>query len=165
MNVLFHTTTAIGIAVTLIDANFAQYQPKKILALSSAAFIMGVISHGVLDFMPHCYPINSKIDVLLGLVMMIVFTLLAHRKVRLMVGFAFLGSIFPDIIDLLPQILNKYMGFRLPIHDKIFPWHWKQYSGSIFVEDCEVSRLNHALLLFIVGMICWFRRKVLSITH
>ena len=61
-------------------------------------------------------------------------------------------------MDLLPAILNKYVGLHLPIIDKIFPWHWHDYSGSIYTQNCGVSTFNHILVVLTIAVICWFRR-------
>ena len=71
-------------------------------------------------------------------------------------------SIFPDLIDLGPAIANKIFGINLPILEKLFPWHWPHYSGSIYTNNCGVSTLNHFLVVFTVVVICWFRRKDLK---
>ena len=74
MNVLFHTTTAIGIAVLMTDTKgFKSSASLKNTCLTALfAFVLGVISHGALDYIPHCYPLPSKIDVILGLGMIVV---------------------------------------------------------------------------------------------
>lgn len=164
MNVLFHTTAAVGVAVLLTDTNKVKIHSNVIRAsiTGTFAFILGAISHGALDYIPHCYPINSKVDVILGLIIIVIFTFLAKKDYKLIVGLAFIGSIFPDLVDLSPEILNSYLGFNLPIIDNIFPWHWSEYSGSIYVQNCHVSFLNHSLVLLTVGLICWARRNDLT---
>lgn len=153
MNVVFHTTTAIGITVLLSDTSRIGYSPtvRKILPTSFAVFTIGIISHGVLDFIPHCYPINSKLDAILGLIMIVSTIWLTNIHYRLVIAMAFLGCIFPDIVDLGPKILNKFLNLGLTLPDNFFPWHWHKYSGSIYTDDCNVSTANHiALVLSII---------------
>lgn len=161
MNVLLHTTTAVGIAVLLTDTKRIEQSPTRGMVVLTGffAFTVGLISHGVLDYIPHCYPINSKLDALGGLTMILLLTWLTNRKYRLIMILAFLGAIVPDVIDLSPAILNKQLGLDLPSLDKLFPWHWQEYSGSVYNSDCNVSTLNHLILLFTIAVVCWCRRS------
>ncbi|AFM02787.1 hypothetical protein Fleli_0300 [Bernardetia litoralis DSM 6794] len=60
MNVIFHTTTAISVAVLLTDTKIIEQSTtcKHVIWTSVLAFTIGLISHGVLDYIPHCYPIT-----------------------------------------------------------------------------------------------------------
>ena len=161
MNVLFHTATAIGVAVLIIDTE--KIKPnlplQKTFLTAFITFIIGIISHGVLDYVPHCYPIPAKIDAMIGLLIILGVTFLAQKNYRLIVFCAFVGSIFPDLIDLLPAILNKYLGLQISIAEKFFPWHFHEYSGSIYSSKCSVSTFNHLMLLFALSILVWSRKK------
>jgi hypothetical protein len=166
MNVLFHTSTAIAIAVTTIDIDIISDKriiTKKNITTGLLAFVLGVMSHGVLDYVPHCYPINSKIDIFAGLLMIITLTWLTNRSFRPIMFASFVGSVLPDVIDLLPAILNKQLHLNLPILNKCFPWHWKIFSGSIYSKDCMVSTLNHIGLILSIIIILWLRQKDVKI--
>jgi hypothetical protein len=160
MNVIFHTTTAIAVAVLLTDTkkNELLKNSKAIFQVGILAFIVGIVSHGALDYIPHCYPINSKVDVIIGLLMILITICFINKKYRLIMTLAFLGCIFPDLVDLSPQILNKQFGTNLPIMEKIFPWHLHRFSGSIYNDNCEISTLNHILLSLTICIVCWCRR-------
>ena len=161
MNVIFHTTAAIGVAVLLTKTDKIEHSKntqKQVFQTSVFTFIVAVLSHGLLDYIPHCYPINSKIDAFLGLIIIFATIFLTNRRYRLIVALSFLGSIFPDLVDLLPTILNKQFGLNLPEMGKIFPWHWRSFSGSIYVKDCQISTLNHVLVLSIIGIVCWLNK-------
>ena len=159
MNIIFHTTTAISVAVLLTDTKRIEQgsTSKKILWTSIFGFIVGVISHGALDYIPHCYPVNAKLDAIAGLTMILTTTWLTNKKYRLIMGLSFLGSIFPDLVDLLPGIIIKQLGLSLPTNNKIFPWHLHDYSGSIYQHNCDNSTLNYILLLLIIIIVCWCR--------
>ena len=162
MNILFHTTAAIGLIATLNETSSGEYSNKKKMVLGLICFAIGIVSHGALDYIPHCYPINPKVDVIIGAIIIGTVTLLSKPKYRLIVGLTFLGNIFPDIIDLSPQILNKYLGLSIPLNDKIFPWHWEKYSGSIFIDDCKTSTLNHLILITVTVSICIMKKNNLK---
>lgn len=160
MNVIFHTTTAISIAVLLTDTKKIEQSTtfKKIISTGTLTFIIGLISHGVLDYTPHCYPINSKTDVITSLIVILTTIWLTNKKYRLIVALSFFGCVFPDLVDLSPGIINKQFGLSLPTFDKIFPWHFHDYSGSIYNNKCNNSTLNHIFLLLTIGIICWCRQ-------
>lgn len=164
MNIIFHTTTAIGVAVLLTDTKRLEHTVSltPILVTAIFAFVVGVCVHGVLDYTPHCYPINSKADVVIGLLIILSLTRLAKKKFRIIVAFSFLGSVFPDLVDLSLPIINKQLGLALPTFKALFPWHWHEYSGSIYNGDCAVSTINHLLLLLTITIICWCRRTDLK---
>ena len=161
MNVIFHTTTAIAVTVLLTDTSRLGDRPtlKKALPTAFCCFAIGIISHGALDFIPHCYPINSRLDGIAGLLLILLTIWLTNRHYRLISGLACIGSIFPDLLDLGPKIINKQLSLRLTLPDNIFPWHWHTYSGSINDGRCNVSALNHLLLLFTIGAVIWTRRS------
>jgi hypothetical protein len=119
---------------------------------------LGVISHGELDYIPHCYPIKSITDIVLGIIIIFTLTLLTNKKYRFITGLAFFGCIFPDLVDELVRIGNIFMGISLPIRENYFPWQWDDYSGSIYTHNCGISNINHILLILTVAIFCWFRR-------
>jgi hypothetical protein len=164
MNVIFHTTAALGITVlfTKTDEIDNSVKTKNIVETSILVFGIGIISHGILDFIPHCYPINSKLDVILGLIIIATTIWFIKKRYRIVAISSFIGSIFPDLVDLLPSILNKQIGFNLPIKNKIFPWHWHEYSGSIYTNNCNISTINHILLVLIVSLICWYKKDKIT---
>jgi len=155
MNVLFHTTSAIGIAVLCSDVDKNEFRENKlpVSIISFFAFLIGIIAHGALDYIPHCYPIHSKLDVVLSFSLILTLTFFTYNKYRWIIIASFLGCIFPDVIDLSPGIVNNLLGLNLPTFEKIFPWHWHSYSGSIYNGNCSVSMFNHLLLLITVGVI------------
>jgi hypothetical protein len=165
MNVIFHTTTAIGVTVLLTDTVRLGDKPtlQQVIPTGIYAFSIGIISHGILDFIPHCYPINSKVDAISGLLMILMTIWQTNTHFRVITGLACLGAIFPDIVDLGPKIINKQLNLGLTLPDAIFPWHWHTYSGSIYTQTCSVSTLNHLLLVLTVGVIIWIRRTDLKV--
>jgi hypothetical protein len=160
MNVIFHTATAISVAVLLTDTKRIEQSTtsSNVIWTSILAFTVGLISHGALDYIPHCYPINSKLDAIVGLIIILSTTWLTNKRYRIIIALSFLGSIFPDLVDLSPAIINKQLGLNFPTFEKVFPWHLHNYSGSIYNDNCNNSTLNHILLLLTIGIICWCRR-------
>lgn len=122
-------------------------------------FIIGVISHGVLDYVPHCYPISSKLDLLIGLIIILICLFKVKKDYKFLVSAVLFGCVFPDVIDLTPAILNSQLGINLPIFENIFPWHIHEYSGSIYTEECSVSKINHILTLLFSGIIIILNKR------
>lgn len=135
MNVTFHTLTALATAAVLSSRQEAQTSRSSAardrLPVLAVGFVAGVIVHGLLDIAPHSYPIRSGADVVLSLSLCAAAIALGKPQHRLLVGACFLGAIFPDLVDLGPAILNKRLGWSVPVV-KVFPWHRPQYSGSIY---------------------------------
>lgn len=160
MNVTFHTIAAIGVTAALVDSQSEKLEPaQKKIAIILVSLIAGVISHGILDYIPHCYPIPSKIDVVAGAAIIFFATYMSNRYYQPLIFSVLIGSILPDIVDLLPNILNKYLNMSISTHSKLFPWHWKIYSGSIYNGDCNVSNLNHIIIIISTLIICAMRKK------
>lgn len=102
--------------------------------------------HGLLDYLPHAYPINSVVDVVLSLALISIMLLLTERGRWLLLGVCFIGAIFPDLVDLGPAIVNIRLGWSLPVF-KIFPWHWREYSGSIYDGSRGVESFLYHLIV------------------
>jgi len=119
--------------------------------------------HGILDFLPHNYPLPSKIDVVLAVVLLIAAAFLAQKQNRFLILICFIGAVFPDIVDLSPGILNKHVGIFLPqLSFKVFPWHWKEYSGSIYDGSRNFESFVYYTLVFLISILLIFlyRKKL-----
>ena len=163
MNVVFHTLASVATAAVLST----ELKEKPInsttgLTVLVIGFGTGILLHGLLDWSPHQYPLPSVLDVGVGLILFSIVFMLAHKEARWILFVCFLGAIFPDLVDLGPAILNKQMQLQLPVV-KIFPWHWKEYSGSIYDGSrCWLSILNHLIVAGISGwLILRFRRSLI----
>ncbi len=160
MNIIFHTAASIGLSVLLTDTRNIENSNKKtvnIVKTGAFAFLSGIFLHGILDYIPHCYPLSAKYDILISLMIISTVILLAKKDYKLIFIFAFIGNIFPDLIDLLPSILNKYLKLNVIVYKKIFPWHFLEYSGSLYNVSCKVSAVNHLIVLFFLLIILCFR--------
>lgn len=159
MNVLFHLVAGFGITLALIDSEKTM-DTANVVKTTLAVSFLAFVSHALLDYTPHCYPINSKVDFIGGGLLLLVLSFFARKPYRPIIFFGLLASVLPDLIDLLPAIFNKYIGWRLPIYAKIFPWHWKVYSGSIYSGNCDVSNINIGMILMSVLLIILLKRKL-----
>ena len=165
MNVVFHTLA--GLATAAVLGSRKQFADSTRLFIPSdvpflaAGFVLGVLSHGLLDVAPHAYPIKSATDVSLSLLVFVAAVLFVRRRSRLLVTACFVGGIFPDLVDLGPAILNKRFGWSLPVV-KVFPWHWRQYSGSVYDGSRPMqSLLSHLIVVAVSLGILYACRKSL----
>lgn len=128
-----------------------------------AAFIIGIVIHGILDITPHQYPLRARIDILISIVFFVVSIMLIRPKIIPLFGAAFLGSIFPDLVDLGPQMFNQFFETSFPVLKfKIFPWHSAEYSGSIYDNSrTGLSHTFHIMLVFLSSALILLGRNVL----
>lgn len=151
MNVLFHST--LGIATVAITAHFFPLsEDKEIFRKSDVPvllFLFGIniVIHGVLDIAPHTYPLSSIYDVILSLCFMpLVFTFV-NRQCWVLLLAAYIGSVFPDIIDIgIPKAMKTIgIDWNIP---RLFPWHFKEFSGSIYTDTFSLpSLVSHLFVL------------------
>lgn len=164
MNELFHVISSIGITAGLTDTEQRDDNGtlQNILPVIVSVFSIGIILHGLLDYLPHTYPVKPKVDVIVSIILAFIIILLSKRPYRSIVISSLSGCILPDIIDLGPKMVNAYFGLGLPIYDQLFPWHWKSYSGSLYNEGYAVSAINHTLIFLALLIVFWTRRKHLK---
>jgi hypothetical protein len=155
MNVVFHTLVSLATAAVLAS-RIKEKEPissTKGIAISVIGFATGIVSHGVLDWLPHHYPLPSIADIIVSLVLFSGVCILARREARWVLLICFVGAIFPDLVDLGPAIVNKQMQSSLPVV-KLFPWHWKEYSGSIYDDSRRwLSMANHLAVAGVSGFL------------
>lgn len=162
MNVIFHLATAFSIAVIYTDKVQQKRNHKSQVFTYLSALTLSLLSHGVLDMTPHCYPINPKLDVVISTLVILAGLWFIRPTYKLLFCSCFFFSILSDIIDLSPQIANSHLGFHLPIYPHIFPWHWKIFSGSIYNKSCLYSNIFHILLICLLVLIFYKKRRNLQ---
>ena len=137
-----------------------------------ASFVLGVLSHGVLDGLLHQYPIPRMIDPPAAVAGIALWCALVQSRFRLLFIVTFLGAILPDLIDLSSAIANRLFQLRLPTLAEslgfhlpaghFFPWHWPEGSGSIFDGTRDaVSLTNHIIVMSFVTAAVWTNRGIL----
>ena len=163
MNVTFHTLASLATASVLSLNTSQSLFSVTALKRYSVGFILGVLIHGILDFLPHNYPLPSKIDLIFAIILFISAIFLSQKQNRVLIFVCFAGAIFPDIVDLAPGILNKHLWIPVPqLSFKIFPWHWKEYSGSIYDRSRNFeSFVYHSLVFLIISLLIFLYRKKL----
>lgn len=159
MNVSFHTLAALATVATIAPKAESTGHTDTCgdLPKLTCGVLTGIMTHGVLDLLPHTYPLPSKTDVAIALVVLLMAAIRIAARHRVLMMACFLGAVLPDFIDLGPAQLNRLFGWSLPVI-KFFPWHWPEYSGSIFTgERGAESALSH-LLVAAAGFLFLARR-------
>jgi hypothetical protein len=156
MNVTFHVLGSFATAAVLAERTKTNYAVKLCVG-----FVTGILIHGILDFLPHQYPLSSKIDIGLALLLLLMTLFFVRKQYILLILVCFAGSIFPDIIDLAPSIADKHLGVtiqQLPF--RVFPWHLKKYSGSIYDGSrWYESTLYHSAFTVLCLSVLYLKRK------
>ena len=165
MNVTFHTAGALATAAFLSSTQSRPASEKTAarpsVLIAVIGFVAGAVEHGVMDHVPHSYPIPSGMDVAFSLILFTVAVALTKPQFRVLVTACFMGSIFPDLVDLGPPILNRHFGWSLPTV-RLFPWHWPQYSGSLYHGMKRFqSAVSHAVVTCVCVSLCWLYRHSL----
>ncbi len=161
LNIVFHTASAIASGIVVSSVFDKRYSDKQRIRTRVLFFCVStnVILHGVLDILPHSYPLKGKVDVILSLLILTGILIFTKSRYTLVFASCFFGGILPDIIDLGPAIVNKLKIVNLPVV-KIFPWHWSQYSGSIFDGgNIYISLCNHLIVISFFILIIYIYRK------
>ena len=115
MNLVFHTIFSISTSPICAKKIVEGDKPLKYLALG---FIGNIIGHGVMDLVPHNYPLTMKTDLPISFTIFLLSIIFVKKEFLTSVFFCFLGGALPDLIDkgFLPIVgINNF---------KIFPWHW-----------------------------------------
>jgi hypothetical protein len=116
----------------------------------AAACMLAVASHGVLDALPHYYPLASWEDAVVSIVLVAGWCLMVPRWLRAPLLLVCVASLLPDIIDHAPDDLRKHLGLPFPVVSNLFPWHWPAGSGSWRGRSGPnwiVSVVNHLIVL------------------
>lgn len=91
--------------------NFGQIFKIKKLTIG---FIVGILTQGVLDYLPHSYPFRSRFYIVFAFLLFVVGFIISQRQNKLLVAVCFAGCIFPDVNDLGGEIVNKHQGIPVP---------------------------------------------------
>lgn len=142
MNVTFHALASVATAAGLSSPTPA----APSLARLGLGFLIGVAVHGVLDVTPHSYPLGTVLDVACALLLVTLVGVMTRGCHWALLVACFLGAIFPDLVDLGPAIVNKHVGTNVPVVS-LFPWHWRQFSGSIYDGRQALASLSAHLLV------------------
>lgn len=127
MNVLLHALTGVAIAHAAVRlANVRDQKPSTAVVASAA--LAGVLSHGLLDWLRHSYPVPSRMDVVLALTLSVAWLLSIRRLLLPLFALALTASFLPDVIDHLPRLLHV----TSPLPTPLFPWHAPEWSGSLY---------------------------------
>lgn len=162
MNVTFHALGSFATAAVLSLKPGEKYFSASSLAKYVIGFIAGILIHGLLDYAPHEYPIYSKVDPPLALFLLALTLFAAQKQNYLLILICFAGCIFPDIVDLGPVIVKKYLGISAPqLPFRLFPWHLKEFSGSIYdgSRRAESTFYHLAFVILCVALLYVYRKK------
>jgi hypothetical protein len=93
-------------------------ETNKSLKYLGLCFISNIIMHGIMDLVPHNYPVTTITDVTISFVFFFLSIIFVKREFVPPVFFCFLGGILPDLID------KGFFRILKMNNLKLFPWHW-----------------------------------------
>lgn len=166
MNLVMHALAGGAIAHACSQLASGEGQKPKSVVLAGAA-VLALASHGLLDWLRHGYPLPSRLDVVLALVLSGAWLGLIQKRLRPLFAIALAASFLPDVVDHLPRLLHV----ASPLPTPLFPWHSPIWSGSLYPaakiqagsqlvaldtgNNRAVSSRNQALVLF-MSLVCIF---------
>lgn len=123
------------------------------------------MAHGVLDGLPHGYPLGAIGDTLVTAALVVTWMKLIEPRFRALLLVVLVGALLPDVIDHVPRDLNHHLGTHLPELKKIFPWHGRGGSGSlngdVLFRAHIASLANHVIVVTFCAVVLWLTRRVL----
>jgi hypothetical protein len=170
MNIAFHTLA--GLAIGQTAATRISTQPARDPEarrhdglVATLAFGLAIMSHGILDALPHEYPFRTVGDLVATAVVVAAGLWGLQRRHRALVLLALAGAVLPDVIDHTPRDMNRHFGTHLPELKKIFPWHGAGGSGSlsgdhILFRAHIASIVNHVIVVSFSATMLWLTRGV-----
>ena len=161
MNVTFHALGSFATAAVLSLGASENWRSISALKKYAIGFAAGILVHGILDYLPHSYPLPSKFDVIFAISLSGGMLYLVQKQNRFLVLVCFAGCVFPDVVDLSPTIIKKYLDIEIPaLPFRVFPWHLKKYSGSIYDGSRQIeSNIYHFSFLLICFGLLYANRK------
>jgi hypothetical protein len=167
LNVAFHALAALAIGQTAACRAAAATRPGARAGIIAIAFVLGVMSHGVLDGLPHEYPFRWLGDTIASLALVTTWMLITRPGYRALPLIAIAGALLPDVIDHVPEDLNRHLGTHLPVLPNLFPWHHRGGSGSlsgIVAPDARgASIANHIIVVAYCAAMLWLSRRALRV--
>jgi hypothetical protein len=165
LNVAFHALAGLAIGQTAACQAARAARPGARAAIAAAAFVLGVMSHGVLDGLPHEYPLRWLGETITSLTLVTTWMVITRPGYRALPLIAIAGALLPDVIDHVPEDLNRHLGTHLPVWPNVFPWHHRGGSGSlsgVVPRDARIASIaNHVIVVAFCAATLWLSRQAL----
>jgi hypothetical protein len=179
LNVAFHALAALAIGQTAACRTAPSQRPapggdvvldserrvSRRFWIAAVVFVLGVMSHGVLDGLPHEYAFKWLGDTIASATLVGVWLAITKPGYRSLLLIAIAGAVLPDVIDHVPRDINRHLGTHLPELRKLFPWHHRGGSGSlsgVVPFDAHVASIaNHVIVVSFCAAALWLSRGTL----
>ena len=165
MNIAFHTFTALAIGQSAACRLEVARSRAQRITIGVVTFLLGVMSHGVLDGLPHEYPFQWLGETVLTAALLAIWMAIIQPRYRILLLVAVAGALLPDVIDHVPRDLNRHLGTHLPELTKLFPWHHRGGSGSLsgtVPPDARLASIaNHIIVVTFSAVMLVISRRVL----
>jgi len=146
MNLVFHTVFSISNSTICAKKIRKDNKPLKYLVFG---FIGNIIGHGIMDLIPHNYPLTITTDISVSCAIFLLSMIFVKREFITSVFFCFLGGALPDLID---------KGIFRIVHLnnlKAFHWHEPVVINFFYKWYSSISHLfNMFNILVIIFSVC-----------
>jgi hypothetical protein len=152
MNLLFHTVFSVSTSPVISKKTVRTDNTLKYLGLG---FISNIVIHGVMDLVPHDYPITTMIDVFVSFALFFLVIIFVKREFRIPVFFCFLGGALPDLVD-----KGLFRVLRMN-NIKLFPWHWSNVINFFYkwYKHPWLFTIGNVLTIAVSLFLLWVNRK------
>ena len=153
MNLVFHTL--FSISTSSMCAKKAE-EDNKSLQYIVIGFTGNIIGHGIMDLIPHNYPLTTITDVVISFIIFLISIAFIKKKCLSAVSLCFLGGILPDLID---KGLLSIIGAN---NLKVFPWHWYNVINFFYKWYFDYIEYFYAFNIIVISLsvlILIFNRK------
>lgn len=116
MNITYHTMVAIASALVIAKI-IPEKEKVKIYKVGTIGLAVNILLHGILDIVPHNYPLTMIKDGFIALFLIALSIFFMKSKYRLLTLWCIGGALLPDVID---KILIRNISI---IKSYVFPWH------------------------------------------
>lgn len=174
MNVAFHTLAGLAISQTAAARRerravdgvpAAPGGGRRDLVTPLVVFVLAIFSHVVLDDLQHFYPFRAFGDTTTTALLFFGWMSMVPRRYWALYILGVAGAILPDVIDHVPEDLNRHLGLHLPVLPNLFTCHWREGTGSLSgphpVRFHIVSVVNHIIVVSFCAAALWISRGVL----
>jgi len=152
VNLIFHTVFSVSTSPVISKKIVKSDKTLKYLGLG---FISNIIMHGVMDLVPHDYPITTMMDVFISFALFFLAIIFVKKEFRSAVFFCFLGGALPDLVD------KGFFRVLRMNSIKLFPWHWSNVINFFYKWYKHNWLFTMGNILAIVVSLCllWANRK------
>lgn len=159
MNLIFHTFASLGAAIAFIPDSSGDICRDRLRRRMALLIPTGIMLHALCDLLPHHFPFDLKMDLILSLVLFAVTYQLVPGSAGTLIIAGFISGLIPDLIDKGPDFIFEFAGYEgcdIPI---IFFWHNPSFPIRSSLKELNyLSVVSHVAIMAIPVVACILRK-------